>query len=120
MPLCPKKAWRKKSPGVPRAAALDLARAFTAQGIRFVVDGYDGEFIKNTLEKDRDTFLAHLDEGQKIYTQDNFEYPVKAGAEMHPIIKAIGDLKADPLALSDIAKHRKAASLIMDRVGFDN
>jgi chemotaxis protein MotA len=40
---------------------------FLAQGIRFVVDGYDAEFIKDTMEKDRDTFLAHLDEGQKIY-----------------------------------------------------
>ena len=40
---------------------------FLAQGIRYVVDGYDAEFIKNTLEKDRDTFLMHLDEGQKIY-----------------------------------------------------
>jgi chemotaxis protein MotA len=40
---------------------------FLAQGIRFVVDGYDGEFIQTTLEKDRDTFLMHLDEGQKIY-----------------------------------------------------
>ena len=59
-------------------------------------------------------------EGQKIYTEENFEYPIKAGAEMHPIIKAIGDLKPDALSLSEIAKHRKAASLIMDRVGFDN
>ncbi|MCA1951476.1 MAG: MotA/TolQ/ExbB proton channel family protein [Hyphomicrobiales bacterium] len=40
---------------------------FLAQGIRYVVDGYDAEFIKDTMEKDRDTFLAHLDEGQKIY-----------------------------------------------------
>lgn len=40
---------------------------FLAQGIRFVVDGYDGEFIKETMQKDRDTFLANLDEGQKIY-----------------------------------------------------
>lgn len=67
-------------------------------------------------------FLEFLvsNEGQKIYTQDNFEYPVKVGAEMHPIIKALGTLTPDPLALSDMAKHRKAASLIMDRVGFDN
>jgi chemotaxis protein MotA len=40
---------------------------FLAQGIRYVVDGYDAEFIQNALEKDRDTFLMHLDEGQKIY-----------------------------------------------------
>jgi len=40
---------------------------FLAQGIRYVVDGYDGEFIKQTMEKEMDTFLMHLDEGQKIY-----------------------------------------------------
>ena len=40
---------------------------FLAQGIRYVVDGYDSEFIKTTLEKEMDTFLTHLDEGQKIY-----------------------------------------------------
>jgi len=40
---------------------------FLAQGVRFVVDGYDAEFIRSTLEQDRDTFLMHLDEGQKIY-----------------------------------------------------
>ncbi len=40
---------------------------FLAQGLRYVVDGYDAEFIKNAMNQDRDTFLAHLDEGQKIY-----------------------------------------------------
>ena len=78
---------------------------------------------KNAPNRDNAVkFLEFLvsDEGQKIYTEENFEYPVKAGAEMHPIIKAIGDLKPDALPLSEIAKHRKAASMIMDRVGFDN
>lgn len=40
---------------------------FLAQGIRYVVDGYDAEFIQKTMEMDRDTFLMHLNEGQKIY-----------------------------------------------------
>lgn len=40
---------------------------FLAQGMRYVVDGYDADFIKSALEQDRDTFLTHLDEGQKIY-----------------------------------------------------
>src|SRR6516165_9798164 len=38
-----------------------------AEGIRFVADGYDAEFIRDNLERDRDNFLTHLDEGQKIY-----------------------------------------------------
>jgi chemotaxis protein MotA len=40
---------------------------FLAQGMRFVADGYDTTFIRDTLERDRDNFLTHLEEGQKIY-----------------------------------------------------
>ena len=40
---------------------------FLAEGIRYVADGYDMEFIRDNLERDRDNFLLHLDEGQKIY-----------------------------------------------------
>ena len=35
--------------------------------MRFVADGYDATFIRDNLERDRDNFLTHLDEGQKIY-----------------------------------------------------
>jgi chemotaxis protein MotA len=40
---------------------------FLAQGVRYIADGYDAEFIRGALERDRDMFLTHLDEGQKIY-----------------------------------------------------
>jgi chemotaxis protein MotA len=40
---------------------------FLAQGIRYIADGYDADFIRKAMEKERDTFLTHLDEGQKIY-----------------------------------------------------
>jgi chemotaxis protein MotA len=40
---------------------------FLAKGIRFVADGYDADFIRDNLERDRDNFLMHLDEGGKIY-----------------------------------------------------
>jgi len=40
---------------------------FLAKGIRYVADGYDTNFIRDNLERDRDNFLTHLDEGQKIY-----------------------------------------------------
>lgn len=40
---------------------------FLAKGMRYVADGYDAAFIKDSLERDRDNFLTHLDEGQKIY-----------------------------------------------------
>src|SRR5260370_2242825 len=46
---------------------VEIEDVFLAKGIRFVADGYDNEFIRDNLERDRDNFLTHLDEGQKIY-----------------------------------------------------
>ncbi|HZR63336.1 MAG TPA: MotA/TolQ/ExbB proton channel family protein [Xanthobacteraceae bacterium] len=46
---------------------VDTEDPFLAKGIRFVADGYDMSFIRDNLERDRDNFLTHLDEGQKIY-----------------------------------------------------
>jgi chemotaxis protein MotA len=46
---------------------VDIEDPFMAKGIRFVADGYDTSFIRDNLERDRDNFLTHLDEGQKIY-----------------------------------------------------
>jgi chemotaxis protein MotA len=40
---------------------------FLAKGIRYVADGYDASFIRDNLERDRDNFLMHLEEGSKIY-----------------------------------------------------
>ncbi|RDV01943.1 motility protein A [Undibacter mobilis] len=56
---------RKEGPiGLEKAETEDQ---FLAKGIRFVADGYDAGFIRDNLERDRDNFLTHLDEGQKIY-----------------------------------------------------
>ena len=67
-------------------------------------------------------FLEYLvsNEAQKLYAEANFEFPVKPGAPIHPIIAALGPLKVDTLHLAEIAKHRAAASKLVDKVGFDN
>ena len=66
-------------------------------------------------------FLEYLvsDAAQKIYAEANYEYPVKAGAVVHPIISALGALKVDSISLTEIARHRAAASRLVDKVGFD-
>jgi chemotaxis protein MotA len=46
---------------------VETEEPFLAKGIRYVADGYDLEFIRDNLERDRDNFLLHLDEGSKIY-----------------------------------------------------
>ncbi len=68
------------------------------------------------------TLLEYLvsDKAQAIYARANYEYPVKAGTELDPLVAALGDLKVDDIPLIDVARHRKAASLLVDRVGFDN
>jgi iron(III) transport system substrate-binding protein len=66
-------------------------------------------------------FLEYLvsDPAQKIYAEANYEYPVKAGAAVHPIIAALGPLNVDALSLTEIARHRATASKLVDRVGYD-
>jgi chemotaxis protein MotA len=47
--------------------SVNVEDTFLAQGLRYVADGYDREFIKETMERDRDIFLMHLEEGSKVY-----------------------------------------------------
>src|SRR5262245_61611354 len=63
-------------------------------------------------------FLA-TDKGQTLYGQQVFEYPVEPGVEPSDLVKAWGPLKPDTLPLADIAKNRKAASELVDKIGFD-
>ena len=63
-------------------------------------------------------FLAG-DIAQGMYASSNFEYPVKRGVATDPLIESLGEFRADTLPLSEIARHRKAASRIVDRVGFE-
>ncbi|MEM5581098.1 Fe(3+) ABC transporter substrate-binding protein [Roseibium sp. AS2] len=57
---------------------------------------------------------------QKIYAESNFEYPVTPGVEVSERVQSWGDLKPDALSLAEIAKNRKTASELVDKVGFDD
>ncbi len=57
---------------------------------------------------------------QGIYANANYEYPVRAGVAVDPVMQALGPLKADSLNVAEIAKFRKQASELVDKVGFDN
>lgn len=59
------------------------------------------------------------DEAQKLYAEANYEYPVKASAAAHPLIAALGRLQVDSIPLTEIARHRVAASRLVDKVGLD-
>ncbi len=59
------------------------------------------------------------DDAQRIHAEINSEYPVKAGIKIHETIASFGPLKADNIAIAEIAKLRKKASELVDKVGFD-
>ena len=60
------------------------------------------------------------DEAQAAYASADFEYPVKAGAKIDGAIAGLGKLEPDSTSLLDIARNRRKASLLADKVGFDN
>lgn len=66
-------------------------------------------------------FLEYLisESAQSLYARVNFEYPVRQGVTLDPTVESFGLLKADLTSLTEIAKHRKEASLLVDRLGFD-
>jgi iron(III) transport system substrate-binding protein len=59
------------------------------------------------------------DVAQRLYAEANFEYPLEPGIAVSPVVGALGELKPDPLPLAEIAAHRKEASELVDKVGFD-
>ncbi|PNW89180.1 iron ABC transporter substrate-binding protein, partial [Burkholderia pseudomallei] len=57
---------------------------------------------------------------QALDAQASYEYRVRAGVALAPVLAGLGPLKVEPLPLVEIAKYRKRASQLVDKVGFDN
>lgn len=78
---------------------------------------------KNAPNKDNALKLMQFlsaGEAQKIYAEQVFEYPVLPGAEPSDIVKGFGAIKPDTLPLIEIAKNRKLASELVDKVGLND
>jgi len=60
------------------------------------------------------------EQAQQMYADANYEYPIRSGVAINPTIAGYGKLNADPLPIAKIAANRKAASTLVDKVGFDN
>jgi chemotaxis protein MotA len=56
---------RKQGPNA--LEKLEVSDPTLAQGVRYIADGYDAEFIRQTMETEKDNVYAQLDEAQKIY-----------------------------------------------------
>ncbi len=57
------------------------------------------------------------DLAQKMYAEQNFEYPVKPGVPWSGLVESWGKFKADDIALVKVAENRATAIKIFDRVG---
>ena len=59
------------------------------------------------------------DVAQKMYSEVNYEYPVKESVQASKLVASWGKFKADDIALSDIAAKHKTAIKLLDEVKFD-
>jgi iron(III) transport system substrate-binding protein len=57
---------------------------------------------------------------QHLYADMNYEYPLLSEIKINPTIAGYGTLKPDKLPLAEIAKNKKGAANLVDKVGFDN
>jgi iron(III) transport system substrate-binding protein len=60
------------------------------------------------------------EQAQQMHADLNFEYPIRAGVAINPIVASYGKLNPDTMALSSIAERSKAAANLVDKVGFNN
>lgn len=104
-------------------AAINVILPTFSDGAGTHVNVSGAAIAKNAPNRDNAVKLMEYlvsDEAQKIYAEGNYEYPVKAGAPIDPIIAKLGPLKVDTTPIGDIAKHRRTASQLVDKVGLDN
>ena len=60
------------------------------------------------------------DTAQHLYADINNEYPVRAGIKPNATIASYGELKPDTLPIAAVADNKKKASILVDKIGFDN
>ena len=57
---------------------------------------------------------------QKLYADQNYEYPLKKGVKTHPLVDSWGKFKADSINLAEVANKRAVASRLVDKVDYNN
>jgi iron(III) transport system substrate-binding protein len=89
------------------------------RGVNVTVSG--SGVIKTAKNKDNAIKLIEFlasNTAQEMYANVNFEYPVKSGVTLNPILSAWGEFKADPIALSKLGQNNAAAVKLMDRAAW--
>lgn len=78
---------------------------------------------KNAPNKDNAVKLVEYMLGEKaqaIYADGNFEFPVNPDVKESAAVKLLGTITPDTTPLGEVARNRKAAADLVDKVGFDN
>jgi iron(III) transport system substrate-binding protein len=77
------------------------------------------KYAKNKLNAKKLLEFLSSSVAQKMYAEQNFEYPVKPGVAWSSRVKSWGTFLPSDVNLATIAKHRLKATKIMDIVNFD-
>lgn len=102
-------------------AIKPLKTSFTNGGTHVNVSA--AAIARNAPNKDSAVKLIEYMLGEKaqtLYGDGNFEFPVNADVKESAAVKLLGAVTPDTTPLGDVAKNRKAASELVDKVGFDN
>jgi iron(III) transport system substrate-binding protein len=94
--------------------------SFNGGGTHVNISGF--AMAKNAPNKANAQKLAEWlvsDAAQSLYARQNYEHPVRAGIALDPIVGGLGELKPDATPIIEIAKNRKIASDLVDKVGFN-
>lgn len=59
------------------------------------------------------------DQAQRLYAEDNFEYPVKPGVALSKLVASWGNFKKDDADITKVASHYQEALKLVDEVQFD-
>jgi iron(III) transport system substrate-binding protein len=103
-----------------------------AEAIRVILPAFEGGgthinvsgavVAKNAPNRDNAVKLIEFmtsPPAQKVFADVNYEYPVRAGVEVNPLVASFGPLKADAMGVAEVARMRAKASELVDKVGFD-
>lgn len=104
------------------AAASKMTVIWPNQADRGVHVNVSGAGVLKTA-KNKDNAIKLIEflasnTAQEMYANVNFEYPVKSGVTLNPILSAWGEFKSDPIALSKLGQNNAAAVKLMDRAAW--
>lgn len=105
-----------------RAAAQKLKVVWPNQdgsGVHVNVSGAGiAAHAKNREAAQRLLEFLVTDEAQRIYAEVGYEYPVKPGVPWSPVLRSLGEFKADRLSLAALGENNAEAVRIFDRAGW--